>query len=185
VFDQWALSVDERPPAGRLLTNGILAVTNRLRPLAERPFFALLRRASFCMASKRKLTTFFFWTLLFVALLLQLATTKQVSFRAAFLYTLSMLATFRLYFHFASRPATQRFVARRSTLAALLLLACATLALALALQAYILIQVETRNSACLLRTVLYSALPDKADLLPYATIFWLGVPSTFAVHLAR
>jgi two-component system LytT family sensor kinase len=94
------------------------------------------------MEIKRK-TTFFFWSLLFLAILLQLATSKQIPFSVAFFHTLSILATFRLYFYYASRPATQRFIARRSTLAALLLLlvTCGTLALVLALQGYILVQV--------------------------------------------
>ncbi|WP_156176372.1 hypothetical protein [Hymenobacter terrenus] len=43
-----------------------------------------------------------------------------------------MLATFWLYFHYASRPALKRFVAQRRTVAQLLLLACIVLTLALA-----------------------------------------------------
>ncbi|UOQ71597.1 sensor histidine kinase [Hymenobacter cellulosilyticus] len=90
------------------------------------------------MESKRKITSFF-WALFFLGILLQLATSESLPFSAALLYTLSVLATFRLYFHYASRPATQRFIGRLPTLGLLLLLLilCGTLTLVLAAQGYI------------------------------------------------
>jgi two-component system LytT family sensor kinase len=110
------------------------------------------------MEIKRKITSFF-WALLFVAILLQLATSKQVPFSAAFLYALAVLATFRLYFHYASRPTTQHFIARLPTvvLLLLLLLTCGVLTLALAAQGYVLAKVLLPVASA--REVLKDALP--------------------------
>lgn len=110
------------------------------------------------MEIKRKITSFF-WALLFLAILLQLATSKQVPVSAAFLYALSVLATFRLYFRYASRPSTQRFIARLPAvvLPLLLLVTCAGLTLALAAQGYVLARVVLPVAAA--REVLTDSLP--------------------------
>jgi two-component system LytT family sensor kinase len=111
------------------------------------------------MEIKRKITSFF-WALLFLAILLQLATNKLVPFSAAFLYTLSVLATLRLYFHYASRPNTQRLIARLPTVALLLLLLVTSgvLTLALAVQGYVLVRLLLPVSSA--QQVFSEALPS-------------------------
>ncbi|MFD1470436.1 sensor histidine kinase [Hymenobacter caeli] len=91
--------------------------------------------------------------------MLQLSTSKGMPFGTALLYTLSVLATLGLYFHYASRPAFKRFIARRRTAVRLLLLllACTALALALAAQGYVLAQLTM--PAHLARVMLNDSLP--------------------------
>ena len=90
----------------------------------------------------RKRIIAFFWAFLFLALLLQLSTSEEIPFRTAFCYTCSVLATFWLYFHYASRPALIRLVTQRRLVPRLLLLllTCTALTLALAAQGYVLAQ---------------------------------------------
>jgi hypothetical protein len=111
------------------------------------------------MESKRKITSFF-WALFFLGILLQLATSEQVPFSAALLYTGAVLATFRLYFHYASQPTTQRWLTQLPTLALLLLLllACGGLTVALAAQGYLLAKVLLPVAAA--RAVFQDSLPN-------------------------
>ncbi|MBO2009297.1 sensor histidine kinase [Hymenobacter negativus] len=113
----------------------------------------------------RKKIIAFFWAFLFLTVLLQLSTSEGIPFITALLYTLSVLATLWLYFHYASRPALKRFIAQRRTAlrVLLLLLACTALTLALAGQGYALVKLTMPAASA--RVVLNDSLPSFFGLL--------------------
>lgn len=107
----------------------------------------------------------FFWTFLFLAILLQLSTAQIIPFGTALLYTLSVLATFKLYFHYASQPLVKRFVAERPPISVLLYLVvvCMALALALAAQGYTLAKLTMPEAS--IREVVSDWVPTFFGLL--------------------
>lgn len=156
-FDQSSVFVDEMPPSSLVLTNGSWAVTNRLRPLTHRPFFA--RHPVLPLMQIRQRVVAFLWAFLFLALLVQLSTNEGIPFGTALLYTSSVVATFWLYFHYASRPALKRWLAQRRTAfqLLLLLLACIVLTLVLAAQGYALVMLTV--PAASVRVILKDSVP--------------------------
>ena len=125
------------------------------------------------MEIRHKITAFF-WAFLFLAILLQLSTSEEIPFGTALLYALSVLATFRLYFHYAARLAVKRLVAKLHPAAQLLLLlmACTALALGLAAQGYVLAKLTLPAASA--RLVLSNSLP---------TFFGLFILSGFIASL--